>query len=91
MVPLRQGYRGPGARRSGTQRLCSSPLPETAVPEFGLSDGDGAFEVSGLEPGAYTVVVTQRFYDVHTFLMNVTRDEYIEISLVPDYEHPEIY
>lgn len=60
-------------------------------PKFGLSDGDGVFEVSGLEPGAYTMVVTQRFYDVHTFLMNVTHDEYIEISLVPDYEHPEIY
>ncbi len=62
-----------------------------ATPKFALSEGDGEFTVSGLVPGKYTVIVTQRFYAVHTFMLDVARDEYIEVSLVPDSGHPRVY
>ena len=65
--------------------------PPGAYPKFTLSDGDGDFVIEGLKPGAYTVVVTQRFYEVHTFVMQVTHDEYIEVALARDLDHPHVY
>ncbi len=62
-----------------------------AHPKFALSEGNGDFAVEGLVPGRYTIVVTQRFYAVHTFTMRVGQDEYIEIALVPDLDHPRVY
>lgn len=60
-------------------------------PRFGLTDGEGAFEVRDIAPGDYTVVVTQRFYTVHTFPMHVTGGDYIEIFLVPDRANRRTY
>jgi len=62
-----------------------------ATPKFALSEGDGEFTVSGLVPGKYTVIVTQRFYAVHTFTLDVTGDDYIEVALAPDISHPRVY
>ena len=62
-----------------------------AYPKFVLSEGDGNFVVEGLTRGKYTVVVTHRFYEVHTFTMDVARDEYIEVALVRDLDHPRAY
>ncbi len=92
MVTICGWVGGPRGERIWNATVVFRPrFNQSGAARFGLADGGGEFQIDGLEPGPYTVIVTHRFYEIHSFDYDVSQDESIEITLMPDLTVPRTY